>query len=390
MPQVSNASESSSTHDSGRSSGTGSRNASNPKVLKRFQACHQCRKRKLKCDAKRPCSTCVRSYAHAVAHTPKGAEVPPKLECTFDTVLEVNPVGADVPKNRYDTLESRIDELETLLYHNRRSNDYDSSPPPQFDSWSQSLDRQSNNLQGSSTSLSHTPPDINGQVDSASFTGFPHSKQNLTATATALATSSTSDVEATFFDHQFVPTFDLTGVGSSVNEDNFSFISQLEYPTREEVPVLSDPSPELEMIWSNWPPNLPPPDLLRHLVEVFFAFQHHARRLFHAPSFMASLSLPPSDPGFPIAPVLHAICSVSPMYTAVVSSPPLPNFARQAPDEIFQQRHRVNERRPESFAEEQARRARETIDVYVSRGEQPIQVMQANVILSWYFWCHAK
>ena len=161
------------------------------------------------------------------------------------------------------------------MYQNRRGNDYDSSSPSQFDSWSQSLDRQSSDLQVSSTSLSHTPPDINGQSDSDSFTGFPHPKQTLTATTTALATSSTSNVERPFFDPQFMPTFDLTGVGSSINEENFSFISQLERPTREEIPVPSDPSSELEMVWSNWPPNLPPPDLLRHLCvsnSVFFSF----------------------------------------------------------------------------------------------------------------------
>ena len=50
---------------------------------------------------------------------------------------------------------------------------------------------------------------------------------------------------------------------------------------------------------------------------------------------MASLSLPPSDPRFPIAPVLHAICSISPMYTAVVSSPPLPDFTKEAPGEWY-------------------------------------------------------
>jgi hypothetical protein len=47
-------------------------------------------------------------------------------------------------------------------------------------------------------------------------------------------------------------------------------------------------------------------------------------------------------------------------------------------DEIFQQKIRVKERRQESFAEEQARRARETIDVYLSMGEQAVQVMQGD------------
>jgi hypothetical protein len=77
-------------------------------------------------------------------------------------------------------------------------------------------------------------------------------------------------------------------------------------------------------------------------------------------------------------------------------------------DEIFRQRHKANDGHPESFAEEHARRARETIDILVSLGEHSLQVMQgdwvlvlsayirlclaslANVVLSWYFWCHAK
>jgi hypothetical protein len=35
-------------------------------------------------DANRPCSTCVRSHAHATAHAPPGTDLPPKPECTFD------------------------------------------------------------------------------------------------------------------------------------------------------------------------------------------------------------------------------------------------------------------------------------------------------------------
>lgn len=48
---------------------------------------------------------------------------------------------------------------------------------------------------------------------------------------------------------------------------------------------------------------------------------------------MASLMLPPSHPDFPIDPILHAICAVSPLYTAAVSSPPLPNFNKVLPGE---------------------------------------------------------
>jgi hypothetical protein len=110
----------------------------------------------------------------------------------------------------------------------------------------------------------------------------------------------------------------------------------LEQPLESAVP-LAVLSPRSDMMWPNWPPNLPSPELLRHLcvakayrysfvskltrltsfrIEVFFTYQTNARRLFHVPTFMNSLTLPPSHPRFPISPVLHAICAISPMYTA--------------------------------------------------------------------------
>jgi hypothetical protein len=68
-----------------------------------------------------------------------------------------------------------------------------------------------------------------------------------------------------------------------------------------------------------------------HRVDAFFVFHPHANRLLHCSSFMSSLSLPPSHPKFPAAPVLHAICAIGSLYTAAVTSPPLPNFAEVEP-----------------------------------------------------------
>jgi hypothetical protein len=92
-------------------------------VFPPFQACHQCRRRKLvssvkapdlqfipifyilrngnlfswyphtaryvliplcPSDAKRPCTTCVRSHTYAVAYPIEGVEVPLQAECTYD------------------------------------------------------------------------------------------------------------------------------------------------------------------------------------------------------------------------------------------------------------------------------------------------------------------
>jgi hypothetical protein len=51
---------------------------------------------------------------------------------------------------------------------------------------------------------------------------------------------------------------------------------------------------------------------------------------------MASLLLPPTHPKFPIPPVLHAICAASTLYTAAVSSPPLPNYAEVALSKLIE------------------------------------------------------
>lgn len=51
-------------------------------ILRRNQACLQCRRRKLRCDAVRPnCGTCTRSYHHAVR---TNSVVNPRLECEYD------------------------------------------------------------------------------------------------------------------------------------------------------------------------------------------------------------------------------------------------------------------------------------------------------------------
>jgi len=77
-------------------------------------------------------------------------------------------------------------------------------------------------------------------------------------------------------------------------------------------------------------------------------------------------------------------------------------------DEIFLQRHRIKEQRPDSFAEIQAQFARETAQYLNSLGEDLFQVLQgntrhytycgcmpmhlhlANVILTWFYWSHSR
>ncbi|GLB36244.1 putative fungal specific transcription factor [Lyophyllum shimeji] len=322
-----------------------------PNVLKRNQACHQCRRRKLKCDAKRPCST-----------------LPPRPECTFDEVAETNNAVADGPKSRYEKLESRITELEGLLAQKDAVLAAAARELASRKAGFPSVDARLLTPHITPTGLKTTDPspEFHSLTNSAisSPAGSSHYTNGLTVTQT-------SDQDQPRFPAQLA----------------FTSASALSGHTKR---PASEHSFGLDIMWPNWPPNLPGPELLRHLVEVFFVFHPHANRLFHGPSFMGTLSLPPSHPKFPSAPVLHAISAIGSLYTAVVTSPPLPDFNEYPPDEIFLQRQRIKERRVDSFAEQQAKYARETADHLNSLGEDLFQVLQANIILTWFYWSHSR
>ncbi|KAG1833906.1 hypothetical protein EV424DRAFT_1468937 [Suillus variegatus] len=272
-------------------------------VLKRNQACHQCRRRKLvsfNIDARRPCSTCVRSHKHARDHAQPGVNLPERPECTFDEVAttETPSTPSDSPKNRFERLETRIKELEALLSQKEQATSPDANP-----SSSSTL----SSIQNSPASIQSVPS--NSRPGSASTMNFP------------------SDLE--------------------------SLLS----PSNLDMNAQTTPFLLADVIWSHWPVNLPHPELIRHLVDMFFLFHPHASRLFHRANFIASLSYPPDHPDFPVAPVLHAIC---------------------APD------------LPDTFAEQQASHAKETVEKYLNRGQHLVQCVQTYVLLTWYYWCHSK
>jgi hypothetical protein len=173
---------------------------------------------------------------------------------------------------------------------------------------------------------------------------------------------------------------DLLGSALSQNTSFDDFISTAVITSTSPASSGSSSPSGLEMVWGNYPPGLPNPDLLRHLVEVFFVFHPHANRIVHYPSFMASLLLSPSHHKFPAAPVLHAICALGSLYTAAVTSPPDPDFSEVALDEIFSARHRLRTGRPDSFAESQAKYARETADHLESIGDRLLELVQGQLV----------
>ncbi|KAI0922370.1 hypothetical protein AcV7_005920 [Taiwanofungus camphoratus] len=351
---------------------------SNIHVLRRNQACHQCRKRKLKCDAKRPCSTCVRSHAYAVAHAPAGATMPLHPDCTFDAVPDINFVEQqEPPKSRFEKLESKINELEALLKDKEKGKDLQESVHTEVTPEVQLPTR--------------TDPSMSGDV-SASLTG--------------ILNFGTQDLDQP-----------MRFTGNSMNLNNFQIGTPLD--NLADAAILIDnprasrittplshksstdaiegvasispgPDPALEILSIAWPRNLPDPDLLRHLVDAYFSFNPDACRLFHKPTFLSSLSYPPTHPSFPMTGLLHAMCAMGSLYTAAVAPAPPAQYLTLGPDDYFDGKRKALDRRPDSFAEVQAKCARRALDDAIDVGEDLFQSVQAKVLLSTWYWASAK
>ncbi|KAI0639707.1 hypothetical protein C8Q77DRAFT_1214178 [Trametes polyzona] len=285
------------------------------------RGCAECTGGYCSSDAKRPCSTCIRSHAYAVAHAPSGIELPSHPECTFDESSEpCAPDSQDLsPKNRFERLESRINELEALL---------------------QEKDRGDGSRSSSTSAPDHSklPVHLQGfndgvDLDSGSFLLdlSAHIEMDHVGTIGAFVTDHQHNARDTA-----LPFNDLSTSDTASPHPDFG----------------------MEVLHSGWPKNLPGYPFLRHLTEAFFNFTPLASRMFHVPTFLASLSLPPNHPDFPLPATLHAICAMGSIYTAAVAptpTPPLPAYCDNGIPALTS---------PEtnSFAELQVQAARDAIE----------------------------
>ncbi|KAF8592080.1 hypothetical protein K439DRAFT_1401652 [Ramaria rubella] len=354
-------------------------------ILKRNQACHQCRRRKLKCDARRPCATCIRSHANARAQA-GAASVPPEPECTYDEIPEPRPQSQDPPKNRYERLEGRINELEQML---RQKESYLPAPhpTPYLSLNSDGMSHAFMSPNGSSNDLTQSfgVTDYRPSPGPSGFSLTPDPGPSNGAMA-----SSTS----------------ISSIGATRSMSRSRNNSHPSPPTAATNSPPQDADLFRDLFWPSWPARLPTPELLHHLVEVFFASLPHATRVLHQESFVASLSLPPTTAEFPETSILHAICAVASLFTPVIAPPPLPNLnerpagkilplwtlaiAKCETDEIFQEKYRRTENRDDSFGEMQAKYAKEAQDESAMVGEGLFAGLQSVVILSWYYFYHAR
>ncbi|CAE6434382.1 unnamed protein product [Rhizoctonia solani] len=139
-----------------------------------------------------------------------------------------------------------------------------------------------------------------------------------------------------------------------------------------------------QLTLSGWPTRLPKPDLVYHLVDVFFTYYPHAHYIIHRPSFMLALAQSPKSPNFPHVSLLHAICAYAGVFSYLIKPPPVGDLDKIYHDFIFGDRRRPDSRE-ESFAEMHARWAYETADQAVAMGFNLFECSQVRVILTAFY-----
>lgn len=131
------------------------------------------------------------------------------------------------------------------------------------------------------------------------------------------------------------------------------------------------------LIPHDWPPRLPPPDLLHHLIDIFFACHPHALYLVHRPTFMASLTFSPKSPAFPHLSLLHAICAYASIFSYRVQTPPA-----NIEGDLFPKRNApARKALDDSFAERHVRWSRQARDDATSVGNNLIECTQCKYTL---------
>ncbi|KAI0348501.1 hypothetical protein BDW22DRAFT_1320720 [Trametopsis cervina] len=304
-------------------------------ALRRNQACLSCRKRKLKCDAARPhCGTCVKQWQALISVPPPvGYAHPTEPQCSYDPVDGL-PIAPDVdPSERIRSLEEQISQLRSQLNEARNFDARSSSP----------VHRGLPSYHGVETSLSDThSPSARSPLDNS-----PNGNGLLMPPP-----PSTIDMSSTT--SQGSPESQLRG---STGSPEILHVS-----TNASDPLIMD------MLFSGWDPDLPGPDVLNHYIDVFFRCDPCGSRLLHRPSFLASMHLHPKDPGFPHPALLHAICASASRWAShdIVTSP--------------------DGTRQDRFAEFHISKTRSYVDRTMASGQDIFPVMQACIIMSWFFY----
>ncbi|KAG0708958.1 hypothetical protein DFH29DRAFT_1036272 [Suillus ampliporus] len=299
--------------------------AANRPALRRNQACRPCRKRKLKCDAARPhCGTCMKQWQSLISvPAPPDYAHPAEPQCVYDPVDGLALAPETDPLEKIRLLEEEVSKLKIQLQEQRNIGSSGSSQQP--------LRR-----------LSHLRP---GSAPSSITSG-------------SQATSSVQTPSLPYPKDRILPEH-LRDSDPRNNSNS---------PELYEVGHKSSTDTILDIIYSGWNPDLPERNVLEHYIDVFFKCDPCGPRILHRPSFLAAVRLDPRDSSFPHSAILHAICASASRWSSR-NVATLPDGTRR-----------------DEFAEFHASKTRQYIDKTMATGQDIFPVVQACILLAWYFY----
>ncbi|KAG8891634.1 hypothetical protein FRB99_003441, partial [Tulasnella sp. 403] len=292
-----------------------------------------------------PCSACVKTHTYAMKTHPTTA--PPFPECTYDNTGGEDPLQAA----RMMELEAKIQELEGKL-KSQPNQSTQPNPSPQIPViWPTSAPGSSAaadfigvsaiapSFSNNHATISSASPDSSrlqpspipsppgtSQPSSSSFSLF----SSVQSPGTSISAASPASVPRLIPDTRVIFTHFTDGPPG---------------PTPASPPVIAtlpgaNPGStgslnSYAVLEPNWPNNIPPPELLHHLVDTFFTCVPMATRVLHKPSFMTGLLESPTSLKFPLTPLLHAICAIASVYTPVVTNGTEKDQIDIGPDTLF-------------------------------------------------------
>ncbi|CAE6347869.1 unnamed protein product [Rhizoctonia solani] len=308
-----------------------------PTTLRKNQACHQCRKQKRVCDARRPCKSCVRAHANVIANAVKrGKPFPARPDCVYDgDSPAIYDAAETVNLNERNELASKILLASSVA-----------SPPPNL--------AQDKSLQ--------SPPSM-PDLSSSLFTQINQLNQTTQPTPISLMDSLWSTSPS--FD---LPFEDIGGYGF--------------------VQPRSGSSVAPEMLL-----DLPPLDLVCNLVDVCFENWPFAREMIHMPTFKQRARLPPSDPNFPSIALLHALCALGAVY---LPQPGAPSEEIRPGEPVRGNMFRTDEQVSKvlegmaSFGEHQAMVAQIKALNDARTGKRLLESLQTLICVCWWYMIHTR
>nr|XP_031862623.1 uncharacterized protein CI109_002121 [Kwoniella shandongensis]KAA5529695.1 hypothetical protein CI109_002121 [Kwoniella shandongensis] len=299
--------------------------------LKRNAACLPCRRRRIKCDAGKPhCSSCVRSY-HFLARTHPDEERDAKgIQCFYDDeALEgdeedssvdkehVLPTHRDKGSKRKERAEDEdpqdvIKRLENKVFELQQALSSTSTAPPlSADNTGSASGPNSVPRTASSTSASLKEPRLwSGPFETPTNIMKGDTPTNILKEVYNSAMGSfTSDPPSIDFDFGMP-----SAAGDSINGAGFA--ASVAGGIDDEAGKMGGAF--LDLLWPGWPPTLPTPAMVDHLVETFFTMVPSIGRIIHRQTFLTRLALPPTHADFPHRALLHAMCAAASSYSAAV------------------------------------------------------------------------